>query len=218
MATDPLWETLLGQALILLDDAAARTESLVEWSFGGGTALMLRINHRNSKDIDIFLTDQQLLGLFSPRLSDCASALTHDYDESAGHIKLFLSHGEIDFVVATPLLASPFENVRLLSRSINLELPAEIIAKKMWHRGDRATARDLFDLAAVYEFDPKSIRDAGPFLPRNAYAFLQQIDRRQALMRAEFDHIDRLESTLSFSQCVEIAELVLRPYCTPSAP
>jgi hypothetical protein len=34
------------------------------WSFGGGTAMMLQIDHRESHDIDIFLPDAQLLPLF----------------------------------------------------------------------------------------------------------------------------------------------------------
>ena len=178
---------------------------------------MLRLNHRQSKDIDIFISDQQLLGLFSPRLSDFASALTDDYDESSGHIKLFLPRGEIDIVVATPLIETPYETVTLLSRSIKLERSAEIIAKKMWHRGDRATARDLLDFASVYESDPKSITEASPFLSRHAYEFLTQISLRQAIMSASFDAIDKLDSTLTFRQCVEIAEMVLRPYCTPRA-
>lgn len=31
-----------------------------EWSFGGGTAMMIQIGHRESHDIDIFLDDPQL--------------------------------------------------------------------------------------------------------------------------------------------------------------
>ena len=217
METEARWEILLGNALTLIDDAVRRTGQPVDWSLGGGTVLMLRLNHRQSKDIDIFISDQQLLGLFSPRLSDFASALTDDYDESSGHIKLFLPRGEIDIVVATPLIETPYETVTLLSRSIKLERSAEIIAKKMWHRGDRATARDLLDFASVYESDPKSITEASPFLSRHAYEFLTQISLRQAIMSASFDAIDKLDSTLTFRQCVEIAEMVLRPYCTPRA-
>jgi nucleotidyltransferase AbiEii toxin of type IV toxin-antitoxin system len=33
------------------------------WTFGGGTAMMLQIDHRESYDIDIFLSDPQLLSL-----------------------------------------------------------------------------------------------------------------------------------------------------------
>jgi len=33
------------------------------WTFGGGTALMLRIQHRQSKDIDLFVTKAGLYRL-----------------------------------------------------------------------------------------------------------------------------------------------------------
>ena len=149
METEALWEILLGNALTLIDDAVRRTGQPVDWSLGGGTVLMLRLNHRQSKDIDIFISDQQLLGLFSPRLSDFASALTDDYDESSGHIKLFLPRGEIDIVVATPLIETPYETVTLLSRSIKLERSAEIIAKKM------PSIPGLTGLARVIQIPPR---------------------------------------------------------------
>ncbi|RUW44700.1 hypothetical protein EOA32_36030, partial [Mesorhizobium sp. M1A.F.Ca.ET.072.01.1.1] len=37
-----------------------------EWSFGGGTAMMIQIGHRESHDIDVFLDDPQLLGFMDP--------------------------------------------------------------------------------------------------------------------------------------------------------
>jgi len=39
------------------------------WTFGGGTVLMLRLAHRQSKDIDLFVPDPQYLGYVNPRLS-----------------------------------------------------------------------------------------------------------------------------------------------------
>ena len=91
--------------------------------------------------------------------------MTTAYDESAGHIKLYLAEGEIDFVVANPLLKEPFESTTLLDRAVVLERSSEIVAKKMWHRGNLATARDLFDFAAVYLHDPGAIEEASPFFP-----------------------------------------------------
>ncbi|CAH2782223.1 MAG: hypothetical protein CBCREVIR_0770 [Candidatus Burkholderia crenata] len=41
------------------------------------------------------------------------------------------------------------------------------MAKKMWHRGYRATARDLFDLSLVIERDPVALLVAGEFLIRH---------------------------------------------------
>ena len=33
------------------------------WSFGGGTAMMIQIGHRESHDVDICIDDGQILGL-----------------------------------------------------------------------------------------------------------------------------------------------------------
>lgn len=73
---DGPWQVLLQYALALLDDAAKHggvSDPL--WTFGGGTVLMLRHNHRHSKDIDIFVPDPQYLGFFTPHLSDVAEAI-----------------------------------------------------------------------------------------------------------------------------------------------
>ncbi len=48
----------------------------------------------------------------------------------------------------------------LLGREVRVETAAEIVAKKLWHRGDRATARDLFDLSLVIEREPDALRVA----------------------------------------------------------
>ncbi|MDR2934570.1 MAG: nucleotidyl transferase AbiEii/AbiGii toxin family protein [Candidatus Adiutrix sp.] len=45
------WENLFKKAVKQLKAGKLSNGS---WSFGGGTALMLRFNHRYSKDIDIF--------------------------------------------------------------------------------------------------------------------------------------------------------------------
>lgn len=212
MPEAPAWHALLRTALALIDEVSVVAGRPIEWSFGGGTVLMIRLNHRRSKDIDIFISDPQLLGLFTPRLSDAAMRLTQDYDESSAHVKLFLEAGEIDVVVAAPLTSSPYEPMKILGRTIACERPAEIIAKKMWHRGDRATARDLFDLVAVHELEPNSLDAAGPFLDRHAEEFLHVIRQRERILRAEFEALDTLAFTMSFSQCARIAARILTPY------
>ncbi|MCG8559317.1 MAG: nucleotidyl transferase AbiEii/AbiGii toxin family protein [Hyphomicrobiales bacterium] len=47
-------------------------EALVvdSWTFGGGTALMLQIEHRESHDIDLFIDDPQILPLLNPETQD----------------------------------------------------------------------------------------------------------------------------------------------------
>jgi len=210
-ANDAPWQLLFTHAIDLIKHGSRVIGDEIEWTFGGGTVLMLQFHHRRSKDIEIFLSSPQALGLFNPRLSDEALALTREHDESAGYVKLFLPEGEIDFVVAAPLTTDPFQPAHVLDHEVLLERPAEIIAKKFWHRGHIATARDLFDLATVAEREPHAIETAQTYLARNASTFLQQIDQRRAILAAEFDAIDRLDFQLDYDECVAIATTILRP-------
>ena len=79
--------------------------------------------------------------------------------------------GEIDFVASPNLTESPFEIWNIGGEHIRVETATEIVAKKLWHRGDRATARDLFDLSLVIERDPDALIKASKFLLKNAESF-----------------------------------------------
>ncbi len=143
--------------------------------------------------------------------SDVAEQITADYEENAEFIKLFLPAGEIDIVVGTPLTEQPFDVVLYAGREIKVETCAEIIAKKMWHRGPRAKARDLFDLCAVADAEPEAIRHAAPFLGKHGAAFLRQLQQRASLVEAEFDAIDSIDFRRSFAQCLHQATHIIEP-------
>ena len=51
------WRTLFARAMQLIDELEQRTGHAPFWTLGGGTVLMLRYRHRQSKDIDIFFPD-----------------------------------------------------------------------------------------------------------------------------------------------------------------
>ena len=206
---DGVWQVLLQHAFSLVDEIAAHGIQDPFWTFGGGTVLMLRYGHRMSKDIDIFVPDPQYLGYVSPRLSDVAEDVSDKYVEGPGYIKLLRPEGEIDFVASPNLTAEPFEMWELLGRAIKVETSAEIVAKKLWHRGDRATARDLFDLALVIEREPKALATAGPFLAKHRGAFLQQVDQRKLVLKAQFDAIDVLDYRPSYEQAADAASAFL---------
>lgn len=202
------WQALFQSALALIGDLETKLESPT-WSFGGGTVLMLRLNHRYSKDIDLFVPDPQYLGYVTPRLSDAAENLTNEYQEGAVFVKLLLAAGEIDFVVGPPLTDAPWDLVTYNGRQVQVESCAEIVAKKMHHRGDQAKARDLFDLCAVAELEPDAIPVARPFMDRHARAFLAGIHERRDLTKADFDRIERIAFNRSFEECLAIAERIL---------
>jgi hypothetical protein len=84
-----LWEVLFARALEIIDSVGAAGITLEDWSFGGGTVLMLRHRHRISKDVDIFVSDPQYLGYLTPRLNTKAESLTTNYIEQAGFLKLY---------------------------------------------------------------------------------------------------------------------------------
>lgn len=205
-----MWEQLFRHALRLLDDLQEKSGTAPFWTFGGGTVLMLRYRHRMSKDIDIFVPDPQYLGYVNPRLSDLAESISPNYVEAAGYVKLVLPSGEIDFVAAPNLTDAPFEEWELLGRKVRVETDAEIIAKKMWHRGDQVTARDLFDLALVIQKEPKKLAKAGAFLKKHRDPFLAQLHQRRDILRETFGAIDMLDFNPSYDECVDSAERFLR--------
>ncbi len=186
------WEVLFRQALRLIDEIAKYGRSDPFWTFGGGTVLMLRYMHRHSKDIDIFVPDPQSLGFVTPRLSDVAESITSDYIETADYVKLYLPEGEIDFVAAPNLTSPGFELHTVMGRLVRVETSAEIIAKKMWHRGDRITGRDIFDFALVADKELESLMRNAKFMTRHADAVFQQLADRYAPLRKQFEAIDAL--------------------------
>ena len=205
------WQALLPRALRLIDEI--RKHGGVAdpfWTLGGGTVLMFRHRHRLSKDIDIFVPDPQYLGFVTPRLNDVAAELTEDYTEMAGSfVKLQFEEGEVDFVAAPNLLDHAWETWEIGGSHVKVEKAAEIIAKKMYHRGDRVTARDLFDLALVIEKEPAQLAQARPFLLRHRETFLAQIRAPHPSLRAGFNAIATLDYRPSFERCVALADAFL---------
>ena len=179
--------------------------ALPRWSLGGGTVLMFYYAHRKSKDIDIFVPDPQFLGYVNPRLGGRGEEVTTDYKDGAEFVKLFLPEGEIDFVASATLTENPFEEHEVLGRNILLETPVEIVAKKLWYRGDRATPRDLLDLALVIEHHYSKIIDHRDVFAENIEAFTDQCDSRRAIMLPAFDAIEKIEFKLSFDECLDRA-------------
>jgi hypothetical protein len=184
------WEKLLSKAMDYLDDVSLPLdrEGKKPWSLGGGTVLMMEYQHRKSKDIDIFLSDPQLLGHFSPRLNLNIEADVADYNEQANYVKLIYDEGEIDFIVADKILDKPYKILNTLGKGIQCENPLEIIAKKVTHRHNNFAVRDFFDLATVsYHADKTSIDEMRNLL----FPFMKPL--RERLMKiSSFDEIQVL--------------------------
>lgn len=197
------WKELLLQAYKLMDDIKANGTPIPKWSMGGGTVLMFHYLHRMSKDIDIFIPDPQFLGYVNPRLGGPAEDITTEYSDGTEYVKLFLPAGEIDFVASSTLTENPFDEHEVLGRRIQLETPIEIVAKKLWHRGTRATARDLLDLAIVIEHHYSDILNHHEIFSKNIEVFAKQCESRKSIMQAVFSELEKINSNLSFDECLE---------------
>lgn len=212
------WETLFAQAMVVIGEIAKHGRDDPFWTFGGGTVLMLRYAHRFSKDVDIFVPDPQSLGFVTPRLSDVAESITTDYVETAGYVKLYLPEGEIDFVAAPNLTTPGFGIEMILGHRVRVETSVEIIAKKMWHRGDRITGRDIFDFALIADREADALMSASEFIVRHADAVLQQLDGRYAPLKKQFDAIDTINFHPTFDEACLTLRAMLRTMRETPAP
>lgn len=157
------WKKLFEHAIAHIKAAHIPEDA---WTFGGGTVLMRRFNHRASKDIDIFLNDPQLLTRLSPRLNDALDAHIAEYAEQSNFVRIYLPTGEIDFICARNITGRPSMYECVEGVFCNVETPVEIIAKKVAYRGDSFRPRDVFDLAVVYsECRPSILENARAFFP-----------------------------------------------------
>ena len=208
---DGTWKDLLPHALSLIEEIKSHGTSDPFWTLGGGTVLMFRYQHRLSKDIDIFVPDPQYLSFVTPRLSDVAAAISEQYvEDQSSYVKLIRPEGEIDFVASPNLTDSPFEMWHIDGHHIRVETAAEIVAKKLWHRGDRTTARDLFDLSLVIEREPEALITAATFLLKNADVFINQIASRKTVLERQFAEIDTLAYTPTYDEAAERAATFLQ--------
>lgn len=127
------WVTLFNTAMDILARADEHMGGRIDWTIGGETMLHDMFAHRESKDIDIFVSDPQILLFLTPRSNDVAEQIgdAGSYVESSNFIKLVTRTGEIDFIVA-PHLTKPHAIEREIGgHTAMVETPVEILAKKV---------------------------------------------------------------------------------------
>ncbi|WP_374412565.1 nucleotidyl transferase AbiEii/AbiGii toxin family protein [Novosphingobium colocasiae] len=148
------WAQLFDLAVEILAQFKITNGFTPSWSFGGGTSLMLQIDHRESHDIDIFVEDPQVLPFLNPETQGYRTLRMPDSYLTDGTMALKLAYqgaGEIDFICCQHILEVPVEWQDVRGNVVALETPAEIVAKKVYFRGASFQPRDMFDLAAVVE-------------------------------------------------------------------
>jgi len=174
------WRTLLELALPALDEVGGD----LAWTLGGGTALALKLDHRVSFDIDIFLEDAGGLKRLSPQYNKAARAITERWQEPGHYLKLEHDRGAIDFIVAARQTDFPPWRYDFKGRSIPVEHPAEVLAKKLRYRGSQLVPRDVFDFLATLRFDAESVKAAARAVPDGARRAADRIRRMEKRYRA----------------------------------
>lgn len=142
------WRSLLEKAIRAVAVVERSTGLPQQIRIGGGTVLSALWGHRYSRDLDLFTRDPQVLSYLRPWLDDeVAAILGTDYTEATNAIKFRLGRASIDIVAAADILPDSRPTIETFrGRQVEIDDPAEIIAKKLFHRGDRGTVRDHVDL------------------------------------------------------------------------
>jgi len=159
----------------------------------------------------IFVPDPQCLGFLTPRLNARAEVGTHGYDEQSNTLKIYYAEGEVDFVAAGPVSASPFVMRDILGRPVRVETPLEIVAKKLTFRAADFKARDLFDLALVLERSADARPALAALVQRQQKLLRERFESRDAVLREDFAAIDVLDFTPSSDFLIPTGETVPEP-------
>lgn len=204
------WALLLDLALPALDhalpdemDRLARGD-VPRWTLGGGTALALRLGHRVSDDVDIFLSGVRLAEL-SPARNPHAKAIDPKPDWPGHFLKFHRPEGEIDFL-GTALQTLPgFSSEIFRGRTIALETIEEVMVKKLRYRAAQFTLRDAFDLACVLRAKPEIAlalaTEAGDTVPRAKLALNSLSDEKvRSAVRADPAFGDILSNPIELAQ------------------
>jgi len=172
------WRSLEQVAHAMVADASQAAGRSFPAILGGGTRLMLAIEHRISDDIDLFIRDPQWINYLSPRLNDRFEGVISGYDEGASTLKFRFPQGEVDFIVGMSLLGLP--NEKASDCLFELEPVAEVLAKKLFYRGWALTPRDLYDWRML----ECSLPEADLHMPQIAKVIGSRVDQIQLALSA----------------------------------
>jgi hypothetical protein len=191
------WARLFRIACALIRQVNSKESIIDHWTFGGGTAMMLQIDHRESHDVDIFLFDPQLLPFLDPQKHDFTFEIQPaDCKGDGARFQKFAFEniGELDFIVGGSLTSAPTIPTTIEGEAVQLETVPEVITKKVYHRGSSIKPRDIFDIAAAGEKQANSIID-------ELKSYKNEVTRTLAVMeKLNPDFVNRA-----------IAELAIKP-------
>lgn len=133
-------------------------------TLGGGTALAgYYWNHRYSTDIDIFIYDKEnKTYLLKPsNWSDETKANMADigyggiFKHNDIYTEIFIDNdSKIQFFDVVKKSKNPYKMTSLWGIDLMIDSIEEIIAKKIFFRGDKGNSRDIFDIAVAFHQIP----------------------------------------------------------------
>jgi hypothetical protein len=179
------WAVLFKKALKILEKAGISRE---EWSFGGGSALTMYYHHRESFDIDIFLSDVQYILLLTPRLNYISSDIK-DYTEMSNFVKLKMEEGEIDFILAPHLTKDWYVLKELYGEVVQIETPWEIIVKKLFYRPESLKIRDIIDTVVVLKNESRKMQEQKHILIPKYDILNARWEKLKELYRTEVENL-----------------------------
>ena len=170
-------------------------------SFGGGTVLAARWNHRRSLDVDLFCEPNayDALGPAGRARLEAAIKTIPGCAEEPTWCDSIATYAEIDGVEATLLPRTAVMGfarlTRLAGTGLGLQSSARIlyakVARRMYAGGEIAT-RDAYDLACARQFDLPALQDAlGRIDPREIYV-VREIVREMPAGRLIDDRVKRV--------------------------
>lgn len=180
--------------------------------FGGGTALAIyHFQHRKSFDIDLFVTDPQILNYLSPKhwIDDSSTFNTAKYMDLANHIRLLTKENiKIDILVSQDFISHPIiDNTQaFFHETIYVESLEDILAKKIVYRKDQNKSRDIIDLSVALYHDEFIFEK---LLKYEAVTLQDLSDLHDALLRLDYqkylDEIDLVEPVKFYLDAVKNA-------------
>jgi hypothetical protein len=135
------------------DNLPNKDNSLIR--FGGGTALSIYyFQHRRSFDIDLFVTDPQIIGYLSPKhwIEDSKNFNPTQYIDQANHVRVLSREKiKVDILVAQDFINEAFidKSKSLFIQDVYVESIEDIIAKKITYRRKDNKTRDILDIAVA---------------------------------------------------------------------
>ncbi len=125
--------------------------------FGGGTALSLyHFQHRLSFDIDLFVSDQQIMSYLNPKhWIDESHFNSFEYIDTFNHIGLVSGNNiKVDILVDSGASVQYVDDSRdVFNFDLYIESIEDIISKKIVFRKKDNKTRDIFDIATAISKD-----------------------------------------------------------------